>query len=41
MTVVYAKPADVTAAQQILDTAESAVPGLVDRYGGGKVGLRP
>jgi hypothetical protein len=41
VTVVYAKPADVTAAQQILDTAESVVPGLVNRYGGGKAGLRP
>ena len=28
VTVVYAKPADVIAAQQILDTAESVVPGL-------------
>ena len=41
VTVVYAKPADVTAAQQILDTAESVIPGLVERYGGGKAGLRP
>ena len=41
VTVVYAKPADVTAAQQILDTAESVVPGLVDRYGGGKAGFGP
>ena len=41
VTVVYAKPADVTAAQQILDTAESVIPGLVDRYGGGNAGLRP
>jgi len=40
-TVVYATPADVTAAQQILDTAESVIPGLVARYGGGKAGLRP
>jgi hypothetical protein len=41
VTVVYAKPADVTAAQQILDTAEAVVPGLAERYGGGKAGLRP
>jgi hypothetical protein len=41
VTVVYAKPADVTAAQQILDTAESVIPGLVARYGRGKPGLRP
>ena len=41
VTVVYAKPADVTAAQQILDTAESVIPGLVERYGGGTASLRP
>jgi hypothetical protein len=41
VTVVYAKPADVEAAQHILDTAESVVPGLAARYGGGKAGLRP
>jgi hypothetical protein len=41
VTVVYAKPADVTAAQQILETAESVVPGLAARYGGGKAGQRP
>jgi hypothetical protein len=41
VTVVYAKPSDVEAAQQILDTAESVVPGLAARYGGGKAGLRP
>src|SRR6185312_8236082 len=41
VTVVYAEPADITAAQQILDTAESVIPGLVDRYGGGRAGLRP
>jgi hypothetical protein len=41
VTVIYAKPADVGAAQQILDTAEAVVPGLASRYGGGKAGLRP
>jgi hypothetical protein len=41
VTVVYAKPADVEAAQQILDTAEAVVPGLATRYGGGQAGLRP
>jgi hypothetical protein len=41
VTVVYARPADVTAAQQILDTAESVVLRLVARYGGGNAGLRP
>ena len=41
VTVVYAQPGDVVAAQQILDTAESVIPGLADRYGGGEAGLRP
>ena len=41
VTVIYAKPADIDAAQQILDTAEAVVPGLAARYGGGKAGLRP
>jgi hypothetical protein len=41
VTVIYAKPADIGAAQQILDTAEAVVPGLAARYGGGKAGLRP
>ena len=41
VTVVYATPGDVTDAQQILDTAESVIPGLAGRYGGGTAGLRP
>ncbi len=41
VTVVYAKPGDVVDAQQILDTAESVIPGLAGRYGGGVAGLRP
>jgi hypothetical protein len=41
VTVVYAKPADVTSAQAILSTAESVIPGLYARYGGGQAGLRP
>jgi hypothetical protein len=41
VTVIYAKPADIDAAQQILDAAEAVVPGLAARYGGGKAGLRP
>ncbi len=41
VTVVYAKPGDVVDAQQILDTAESVIPGLARRYGGGAAGLRP
>jgi hypothetical protein len=41
VTVVYAKPDDVTAAQSILDTAEAVIPGLFARYGGGEAGLRP
>jgi hypothetical protein len=41
VTVVYARPDDVTAAQAILATAESAVPRLAAVYGGGQAGLRP
>ena len=41
VTVVYATPADIVAAQQILETAESVIPGLAARYGGGEAGLRP
>jgi hypothetical protein len=41
VTVVYAKPGDVLAAQQILDTAESVIPALAGKYGGGEAGLRP
>lgn len=41
VTVVYAKPGDVVDAQQILETAESVIPGLAARYGGGVAGLRP
>ena len=41
VTVVYAKPGDVVDAQQILDTAESVMPRLASRYGGGEAGLRP
>lgn len=41
VTIVYAQPNDVVAAQQILATAESAVPRLASVYGGGQAGLRP
>ncbi len=41
VTVVYASPSDIVAAQQILDTAESVIPALAARYGGGEAGLRP
>jgi hypothetical protein len=41
VTVVYGRPDDVVAAQQILTTAESAVPRLASLYGGGTAGLRP
>jgi hypothetical protein len=41
VTVVYAAPADVVDAQQILETADSVIPALAARYGGGEAGLRP
>jgi hypothetical protein len=41
VTIVYARPDDVVAAQQILATAEAAVPRLASVYGGGQAGLRP
>ncbi len=40
-TVVYAAPADIVDAQQILGTADAVIPGLAARYGGGEAGLRP
>jgi hypothetical protein len=41
VTVIYAKPGDVVAAQQILDTADSVTPRLTSLFGGGEAGLRP
>ncbi len=41
VTVIYAKPDDVVAAQQILATADSVTPRLARIYGGGQAGLRP
>ena len=41
VTVVYATPADIVDAQQILDTADAVIPALAARYGGGEAGLRP
>jgi hypothetical protein len=41
VTVVYAAPADVVDAQQILATADAVIPALASRYGGGEAGLRP
>ena len=41
VTIVYARPDDIVAAQQILAAAESAIPRLSAVYGGGQAGLRP
>jgi hypothetical protein len=41
VTVVYATPADIVDAQQILETADAVIPALAARYGGGEAGLRP